>query len=318
MFEDFSDASEEERVRIHKDFCSQIWNVPNKRETKTCYISFSVNSKLLKDEDLREVFRKYNRIPYITYRSFTSNQNSWYLLRQKINNLYSVMCDTNICLNKEYFRCLKFARQAYFEYINETCIDGSDEVESKIQLALNNGVEIKEGCSMQKMKISWEQYKSIINSFIWKCLHNYRPLSGNEDDSKTILCVDYWMEDNYILGYLGKSLSGYLKNYEKSTYAKISRKNSRDKRQYKRCACCGGLFLSSSPRQKFCSACAKYQPLKEKTITCIDCGKPVLVKSKDNQTNRCEQCYKQYRRLYKSKKEMERRLEATDSVDSTI
>ena len=33
-----------------------------------------------------------------------------------------------------------------------------------------------------------------------------------------------------------------------------------------------------------------------KTITCIDCGEEVEVNAKDNNTERCDECYETYRR----------------------
>lgn len=39
-----------------------------------------------------------------------------------------------------------------------------------------------------------------------------------------------------------------------------------------------------------------YQPLGNKTITCIDCGEEVVVDAKDNKTERCNECYETHRR----------------------
>lgn len=317
VFEGFIEAADGEKIQIHKSLCEQIWRVPNKREIKKCFISFAVNDGLLGNKNISETFLKYNKIPYMSYRGTTNNQNSWYLLRQKINNLYSVMCDENICLNKEYFNCLKTARKIYFECINNEHVGNPAEIEKTIQKALDDSTEIKSLCALQKMKLTWSQYKKIINSFLWKCLCNYKPLSENEDSSKIILCVDYWIEDNYVLSYLGKCLSGYLKNYEKEVYSKTSRKNSRDKRQYKRCSRCGKLFLSASSRKKLCAACVEYQPIKEKTVKCVDCGKDFLINSKDNNTHRCDECYKKYRKkYYRENKQKQREIKV--DVHSTI
>ena len=41
---------------------------------------------------------------------------------------------------------------------------------------------------------------------------------------------------------------------------------------------------------------ANYTPIETKLIKCIDCGKEVEVDALDNQTNRCDECYKKYRR----------------------
>lgn len=47
-----------------------------------------------------------------------------------------------------------------------------------------------------------------------------------------------------------------------------------------------------------CDECASYKPIETKTITCIDCGKEVIVDSKNTTQNRCSECYKIYRNNY--------------------
>lgn len=76
---------------------------------------------------------------------------------------------------------------------------------------------------------------------------------------------------------------------------------------YFQCEVCGGMFEKKSEAQKYCKKCGKYQPIKTKTITCIDCGKEVEVDSLDNQTRRCGSCYEKYRREYYKIKKREQR-----------
>jgi len=64
----------------------------------------------------------------------------------------------------------------------------------------------------------------------------------------------------------------------------------------KRCEQCGNLFKVKYPNQKLCVDCSVYQPIGEKIIKCIDCGCDVEVGAKHTKKNRCEACYKKYRK----------------------
>jgi len=64
-----------------------------------------------------------------------------------------------------------------------------------------------------------------------------------------------------------------------------------------RCASCGRLIKNNKAKtKKYCSECAGYQTWDTKTIICVDCGKTFDVDAKNNQTNRCNNCYDKYRR----------------------
>jgi len=78
------------------------------------------------------------------------------------------------------------------------------------------------------------------------------------------------------------------------------------------CVKCGKRILKNSNVQGLCEECARYQPVEEKIIICVDCGKEFKIDSKDNQTDRCPECYKKYRkqvinenakRYYRNKKD---------------
>ena len=63
----------------------------------------------------------------------------------------------------------------------------------------------------------------------------------------------------------------------------------------------------------YCDKCKKYQPIETKTINCIDCGREVSVGSKDNQTVRCDECYKKYRNEYQ--KQLMRKIRSVSSTN---
>ena len=64
------------------------------------------------------------------------------------------------------------------------------------------------------------------------------------------------------------------------------------------CAECGVLLRKKNNATKYCPACRGYQPIQFKTLTCVDCGKEFVVNSKSNKSCRCEDCYKEYRKIY--------------------
>ena len=77
---------------------------------------------------------------------------------------------------------------------------------------------------------------------------------------------------------------------------------------YIRCQKCGTLVKNYKNTNKYCKTCGQYQPIETKTVICVDCGKEFSVDAKDNQTIRCNDCYKKYRRKYKAIAERNRRL----------
>ena len=66
---------------------------------------------------------------------------------------------------------------------------------------------------------------------------------------------------------------------------------------YFRCAECGILVKQNKyGNRKYCNNCVGQSPMVLKKIICSDCGKEFTVDSKDNQTDRCPECYKKYRK----------------------
>ena len=77
---------------------------------------------------------------------------------------------------------------------------------------------------------------------------------------------------------------------------------------YIRCQKCGTLVKNYKNTNKYCKTCGQYQPIETKAVICVDCGEEFSVDAKDNQTIRCNDCYKKYRRKYKAIAERNRRL----------
>lgn len=63
------------------------------------------------------------------------------------------------------------------------------------------------------------------------------------------------------------------------------------KDNYIQCEKCHTRFYKKG-KEKNCPNCREYKPIETKTIICQDCGKEVIVDSKDNKTIRCDYCQK--------------------------
>ena len=74
-----------------------------------------------------------------------------------------------------------------------------------------------------------------------------------------------------------------------------------------RCADCGILTRGNkNGTKRYCKDCSGYTPQEMKTVVCVDCGEEFQVSAMANRTSRCQECYKEYRKKYKSQKELER------------
>lgn len=63
------------------------------------------------------------------------------------------------------------------------------------------------------------------------------------------------------------------------------------------CKKCGRRFAQNKKNNlEYCVKCSTYKPMETKAIKCIDCGVSVEVENKDNQTDRCDDCYTIYRK----------------------
>lgn len=77
---------------------------------------------------------------------------------------------------------------------------------------------------------------------------------------------------------------------------------------YVRCERCGDLMKKVTNNNKYCKNCGGYQPIKTKTLTCIDCGKEFVVDGNIKNKKRCDECQKTYLRQLKTIKQREYRM----------
>lgn len=242
--------SEEERNEIFNSFCSSIWSNKNKRRIYDKSIKFRVNNNLLNTE-IGRIFDTWSIISYKGYKS-TSKENDWIsLIRQKINNLYTRYFDKEVILKKDYMELLKTPKNLYFNWLNGSDID-VDELTNIIDSAMNHANELKYNYQKQKMDLSWEKYKIVIEGFLKKIFNNCKLVDDYESDNIANKYIHgLATEDNFYIKYICKSLESYMLNYQKE-YHELHRGRNK---KYKHCNVCGKLIEKTNNRILYCNDC---------------------------------------------------------------
>lgn len=78
------------------------------------------------------------------------------------------------------------------------------------------------------------------------------------------------------------------------------------KAKISKCAKCGKMIKQSKKYGELCKGCQSCEA-DMKVRWCVDCGNEFVVNKFDTETNRCENCYKEYRRVYWKEKKREYR-----------
>lgn len=253
IIDDYKNAdSEEEKIEIFNDFCSSIWSNKNKRRIYTKTIRFKVRDDLLYSE-IGQIFNVWSEIDYIGYREMSKDTDWCSLIRQKINNLYTRYFDEEVILNKDYMDLLKTPKILYYRWIkgNEMNVDN---LTTLIDESIYKANELKINYQKQKMKLSWGDYKNIIEGFCNKIFKNCKTIEDYETNNLTNQYIyELATEDNFYIKYFCDSLESYIRNYQKEYY---KLKRGRNKR-YGRCKECGKLFEKTNNRMMYCKECAK-------------------------------------------------------------
>lgn len=236
-------------------FLIKLWNSEFTYKKYKKYYKYKVNNNLLNNrQDLIDLFNKYNQVEYLVCKSFYSNSkiNAIDYIRIHINNMYGYLFDKDIYYSKKYYNLLLTPKKEYFIAINS--IKNNNQVDynilkSKIDKAFQEVEIIKNHCISKKNEMEFSKYKDLINIYIEKIFDNY--ISTEEYEKKhgweLNVKIDGWHEDNYVIKYFCKSLTGYMKNYVRN----MSSGN------YINCKKCGVLIKKTNNRQKFCPTCWK-------------------------------------------------------------
>lgn len=254
IIEDYKEAtSSEEKDELFNEFCSALWQSKNKRRTYIKTIKFKVRDDLL-NTDVGKIFDTWSIVEYSGYKAM-STDNSWYdLIRQKINNLYTRYFDADIILNKQYMDLLKTPKNLYYRWTKGYEID-IDNLENTIDEAISNAKSIKETYRKQKMQLSWNEYKNLVEKLLRNIFDSCITINEYENEhgvSNYLLLNEFATEDNFYIKYICKSLEYHMLNYQKQYY---ELKRGRNK-QYKRCKECGKLIEKTNNRVIYCKECA--------------------------------------------------------------
>ena len=250
ILDDYQCADEDSQIDIFTAFTDKIWSSSNKRRVETKYYTYSV-SPTIKDPEIANIFNMYSRIPYTDYRTRCGSGSYIDMIRQKINNLYTIYCDERVCVKRDYHELLQRPKKMYYEFLSS---GGSGctatEIECAFEIFLARAAEIFTDSQKEKLHISWSEYKLLVNRWLWRIFNNYDANKANVYEYQMHDFV-YGTEDSRIVPYITRSLSGYMKNYQKEYYG-IARKGDNN---YSRCEC-GNLFLQNKQNnRRLCDEC---------------------------------------------------------------
>ncbi|MCI8380141.1 MAG: hypothetical protein HFH72_16870 [Lachnospiraceae bacterium] len=266
IIEDYKESNtEEEKDEIFHSFCSSIWSSDNKRRIYKKSIRFNVRKDLLQTE-LGQVFNTWSEIEYTYYKSMTRDENWHSIIRQKINNIYTRYFDKEVILGKEYMDLLKTPKKLYYQWISGIDMD-AETVTEIIDNAIENAAKIKIKLQKEKMSLSWNEYKKVVEEFLRKCFDNCKLIGEYEDKAKIVTMLNFLTEDNFYVKYVCKSLEGEILKWQKKYYG------VRDHKKYSRCKQCGAIIEKTGNKRLYCEKCARekelerYRKYNQKRIT---------------------------------------------------
>ena len=254
IIEDYKETENNEvKDEIFNSFCSSIWASDNKRRTYMKTIHFKVRKDLLNTE-LGQVFDTWSEIEYRYYKSMTKEENWCSIIRQKINNIYTRYFDKEVILNKEYMDLLKKSKLMYFDWLSGTEMD-ADTVTGIIDDAIDESEKLKQRFQMEKMTLSWNEYKKVIEGFLRKCFDNCKLIEEYEDKTQIINNYDFITEDNFYVKYINRYMDREIVQYQKKYYG------VRQHKKYSRCKRCGGIIEKTGNKRLYCDDCRKQNDL---------------------------------------------------------
>lgn len=246
--------SDEEKDDVFKSFCSSIWSCENKRRVYTKTIRFSVRKDLL-DTDVGQVFDVWSEVEYKGYKSMSRETDWCNLIRQKINNLYTRYFDKEVILKRDYMSLLNTPKRLYYQWIDGIEMDAY-ELTTIIDDAVDNAEKLRIKYQKQKMELSWNDYKKVIEGFFQRCFDNCKLIEDYEKDSKYCGIYDFMNEDNFYIKYFCKYIENEMKHWEKQYYGLKRGRNIK----YKRCQRCGCLIEIKNKNDystRYCLTCKK-------------------------------------------------------------
>lgn len=256
LLDDYKNS--DEKKEILDEFLRHLWNSKCTFAKYSKYFTYKVNNDLLNNnQELIDLFEKYNRIEYKVARSQYNKQlSSFDYIRIHINNMYGYLTDKDVYYKKDYYKLLLTPKNEYFKAVK--LIKNGEfnkvsvlDIKKRIVDSLNKAESIKLECIENKHNIKWSKYKQLVNGYIERIFENYIPIYEYEKEHgwDMKVTVDGWNEDNYVIKYICKSLTGYMRNYIRDSKPKEVR--------IKNCVVCGCEIEDTVHNKKYCGKCAK-------------------------------------------------------------
>lgn len=295
--------SEVEKKNIKEEFLDFFWVTA--REYKYSIKSFRYKVCSNGRDNFDELFRRYEKMEYKTLKSRVyKNRYGDYkeplspldMVQLRVNSNYGVYIDKNVYLKNEYYRELANIKNIYYQYKKGLyddlgVIDDINQTIKKAEKYKNESIANK--CTMSKKK-----YREFVNRCFDRIFEKFIPFevledsieSGNgtmsiklENDELYDICnyarrgIEYWHEAHWIVGFINKSLTFYMKNL-------VSR---------------GDLL-----EEKFCIECNKPLHFSRKSKRCESCAEEHSKQYKEQyqKTEKQKQYQKEYHKTYKRKK----------------
>ena len=211
-------------------------------------IHFKVRKDLLNTE-LGQVFNTWSGIEYRYYKSMTKEENWCAIIRQKINNIYTRYFDKEVILNKEYMDLLKKPKLMYFDWLSGTDMD-ADTVTDIIDDTIDKAEKLKQRFQMEKMTLSWNEYKKVIERFLRRCFDNCKLIEEYEDKTQIVNNYDFITEDNFYVKYINRYMDREIVQYQKKYYG------VRQHKKYSRCKRCSAIIEKTGNKRLYCDDCA--------------------------------------------------------------
>ena len=212
------------------------------------------------ESEIGRIFNTWSVVEYIGYKEMTKDTDWCSLIRQKINNLYTRYFDEEVILKKDYMNLLKTPYNLYYRWIKGAEMN-ADELTNTIEDSIFKAAELKVMYQKQKIKLSWNDYKKIIEGFLLKTFDNCKLIDKYENENLTNKYIyEFASEDNFYISYICDCLEGEMQMWQKRHYG------VRQHKKYKRCKECGKLIEIKSKKDystKYCGGCKHKKDLEK-------------------------------------------------------
>lgn len=257
MLEDYYDTQDEE---IIQDFKLILWSSKYTFKKFKRYYTYEVNEdKLNFDSDLVDLFKKYEVIEVTYCKSFHNTElDSIDYIRIHINNMFGFLVDEHVYYPSEYYSLILTPRKEYYKAIKD--IESGkevnvEEIKQRISDANYEAERIKQETLSKKIQLDFSEYRELINTYIDRIFSNYLPPFEYEQEHgwELRVSVDGWNDDNYVVKYFCRSLTGYMRNYIRDIKPKEIK--------VKKCIICGVDFEYKSSKRLYCDKCKRNKQL---------------------------------------------------------